>query len=577
MQIKTNTEIELVGRGSVILRPNDHIASGGEGSVYGLSDTVIKLYHDPQKVLGSGLQDKIKLLSGLQHPYIVAPKNLVFGSKGQFLGFYMEKADGHPLSQVFTNDFYLKYGFGDKDASVLVHRMREVFEFGHAHGATLVDPNELNWNVVHKKSKSPEPRVFDVDSWAIGKWKPTVIMPSIRDWHSKGFSQSTDWFSWGIITFQIYTGIHPYKGTLDGFKMGDLTGRMKANASVFSKGIRLNRAVRDFSVIPKNLLSWYESTFQKGERVKAPSPLDNNTVSPKTAKVLKTVTVGVGDLLVFQKLLTVANDPVVKVFSCGVALLSSGLLVEIFKNRKIGQVTSVEAEVVKVTGGYLVADYRNKVVVFEYIQETSFEKFELSFPYSLTRFLSYQNRMFAVTENGLTEVTVNMFAKPLLSAGNTWGVVVNSTKWWNGVGVQDMMGATYVISPFGEGTCAHVRVPELDNLKVVNAKSGHRFIVLSCVAKDGSYRKVELSFDSSYKTYKLSEKITDTAELNVAILPKGVCATIETDSELFITVPTNGTGKHLSDKNISTDMVLFNLGDMVVYIQNGDVWSLRMK
>jgi hypothetical protein len=66
-------------------------------------------------------------------------------------------------------------------------------------------------------------------------------------------------------------------------------------------------------------------------------------------------------------------------------------------------------------------------------------------------------------------------------------------------------------------------------------------------------------------------------ELNLAILPKGVCATIVKDGELDIFVPANGQLVRIDDGQIGADMFLSNWGDKVVYIQNGAVWSLRMK
>jgi len=179
-------------------------------------------------MLREGLVGKIKLLSKLQHKFIVAPTGIVQSKNGKPIGFCMPFSSGEPLPRVFTNDFRVRTGFDDKDASVLVHRMREVVQFAHSNRALLIDANEMNWLAVLAGNKGPEPRVIDVDSWAIGQWSAKVIMPSIRDWHAKQFDQNTDWFAWGIVTFQIYTGIHPYKGKLVGFKPSEMEKRMKA-------------------------------------------------------------------------------------------------------------------------------------------------------------------------------------------------------------------------------------------------------------------------------------------------------------------------------------------------------------
>jgi hypothetical protein len=571
-----NIQVVLEGKGPVTLRDSNYVATGGEGIIYKVSDLVVKIYHKPLAARQRGMPDKIRLLSALKHPYINSPIGLVNTETGDTIGHYLQYVDGHPLSRVFTNDFWQREKFANKHASTLVDRMRKVIFFAHQNKAVLVDANELNWFALFAGS-DPEPRVIDVDSWAIGRWPATVIMPSIRDWHSKTFDEQTDWFAWGIVTFQIYTGIHPYKGTLDGFDRGDLIGRMKANASVFTAGVRLNRAVRDFSNVPGPLLNWYESTFQKGERVQPPSPFDTGITAPQAARIMRSVTTGRSGTLVFEKLLKITGDTVVRTFHCGTVLFSSGKLIDLATRRQIGETQSRSCEVVKVSDGWLVAEIKNHETNFEYIEEGSLKSEKLSLKISGYRLLGYENRLFVVTENGLTEVKVHLLGKPIASVGQTWGVMVNSTRWFQGLGVMGAMGAKYAVTPFGESSVAQVRIRELDSMEVVMAKSGNRFVSLVGIKKDGNYQKIEIAFERDYKSYKIWKGDTDSPELNLAILPKGVCATIVRDGELDIFVPTNGQITKVLDKEIATDMFLSNWGDKVIYIQDGALWSLRMK
>lgn len=572
-----NIQVVLEGKGPVTLRDSNYVATGGEGTIYRISDSVVKIYHKPEEARRRGMADKIRLLAGIKHPYISSPTGLVTNPVGEHVGHYLPFVDGHPLARVFTNEFWQREGFTHAHASTLVDRMREVISFAHQHQAVLVDANELNWFALLSGSK-PEPRIIDVDSWSIGKWPATVIMPSIRDWHSKAFNEQTDWFAWGIVTFQIYTGLHPFKGTLDGFERSDLEGRMKANASVFSKGVRLNRAVRDFAKIPGHLLSWYEATFQNGERVSPPSPFDTRAAVPKAALVMRIVTTGRSGSLVFEKLLGVTGDPVVRTFHCGIALLASGKLIDLGTKQQIGGVQSRSCEVAKVQGGWLIAQMsKNREVSFEYVCDQGLKTESLSLKLNGYHLLGYENRLFVVTEGGLTEIKLSLFGKAVASVGQTWGAMVNSTKWLQGLGVMDAMGAKYVITPFGESAVAQVRIKELDGMQVVTAKSGSRFVSLIGLGKGGAYRKVEISFDRDYKSHKVWVGDTDGPELNLAVLPKGVCATIIRDGELDIFVPSNGQLNRVQDKQIGTDMLLSNWGDKVICIQSGEVWSIRLR
>lgn len=572
----SNIQVVLEGKGPVTLRDSNYVASGGEGTIYKISDLVVKIYHKPEIAKRRGMPDKIRLLATLKHPYINSPVGLVTTPTGDPIGHHLHYVDGHPLARVFTNDFWQSQRFDIKHASTLVDRMRQIVCFAHANKATMVDANELNYFTLFTGS-DPEPRVIDVDSWAIDRWRATVIMPSIRDWHSKDFDEKTDWFAWGIVSFQVYTGLHPYKGTLDGFDRGDLEGRMKANASVFSKGVRLNRAVRDFSDIPAPLLNWYEATFQNGERVNPPSPYDTGITTPKQARTMRVVTVGRSQTLVFEKILEAVGDSVIRAFHCGVVLLSSGKLVDLSTKRQIGEIQSQNCEIVKVQNGWLIGELGKREVTFRYVQEGSLKSENLSLKLNGFNLLSYENRLFVVTERGLTEIKLNLFGKAVASVGQTWGVMVNSTKWFHGVGVMDAMGAKYVVIPFGESAVVQERIRELDELRVINAKSGNRFVSLIGLDKKGNYHKVEITFDRDYKSHKVWTAKTDGPELNLAILPKGVCATIVKDGELDIFVPFNGQLTRIDDGQIGTDMLLSNWEDRVIYIQNGAVLSLRMK
>jgi len=575
----SNIQVVLEGKGPATLRDSNYVASGGEGTIYKISDMVVKIYHKPDEAKRRGVPGKIRLLAGLKHPYVSSPAGLVTKPNGDLLGHYLPYVDGHPLARVFTNDFWLKEGFTKKHASTLVDRMREVYFFAHQNKVLLVDANELNWFTIFS-GKDPEPRVIDVDSWVFENNIPSKIakMPSIRDWHEKNASRKSDWFAWGIVTFQIYTGLHPFKGTLDGFDRGDLEGRMKVNASVFNKEVRLNRAVRDFSTIPNPLLGWYEAVFQNGERSIPPSPFDTSVVTPRAALVLRMVTTGRTGLLVFEKLVDFPGDPAVKTFHCGAVLLSSGRLIDLATKREICKITSRGCEVVRSGNGWLIAEMQNREIHFQYVVESSLKLTVLSLRLNGHNLVSFENRLFVVTDTGLSEVKLTILGKPIASLGKTWGAMLNSTKWFQGVGVMDAMGAKYVITPFGEESVVQERIRELDTLRIVMAKSGNRFISLIGADRSGVYHKVEITFDRDYKSYKAWVAETDSPELNLAILPKGVCATIVKDGELDIFVPIkNQDINRVEDKGIGTDMVLSNWEDRVIYIQSGAVWSLRMK
>jgi len=574
--IRGNIPVLLEGRGKTVLRDAHHIATGGEGVLYRVRDAVVKVYTDADKMQRDNMAAKIRELTRLTHTHIVAPKGLVFAKNTHPIGYWMSYVDGEPLTRVFTNSFWKRTRFSVAHASTLVEAMRDVVHYAHGKRMLLVDPNELNWLVVRDAGGAYTPRILDVDSWSFGAWPPQVVMLSIRDVHARELSELSDWFAWGVVTFQVYTGIHPYKGMLAGFKPHDIEARMRANASVFRDGVRLNRAVRDFSHIPGVLLDWYEAVFEHGERSAPPSPFARGAGTVRPTRTLRVVQTARGALR-HQKLFAPPEDRAVAVYPSGVVRLASGALADLATGDIVVLQASHDAEVISLGDGYAVAEvHEGKLVV------TCHSAQEAAYACPLTlaahRVVRGVNRLFAITDNGLREVRFPKVGKHrIASPAAQWDILPHATEWFDGIGVMDALGAAYLIVPFGGRGVAQVRVRELDGMRVVSGVASERVAALVAVDDKGVYQRLDFSFDTSLRTYKVATRVVDVPDLNAAALPKGVIASIEEDGELRISVPATGVVNKVADAGIRTDMALAAVGNRVVYIKDGAVWSLAMQ
>jgi hypothetical protein len=572
--IKRATPVTLEGRGEVTLRPNDYVTQGGEGAIYRKDKHIIKLYLDPTKLSGSGQADKVRLLARtFTHPSIVAPQGLVFAKSGEAIGFYMPYVKGEALPPLFTNDRDQR-GFTNNSAIVLATKMHEIVEQAHTGKALMIDANELNWLADIRNVSDPTPYIIDVDSWQIDRFKASVIMPSIRDWHSQNFTNETDWFAWGIVTFNLLTGIHPYKGGLDGYKPGELERRMKENASVFHPDIRLNKAVRDFSLIPGPLLDWYQATFAQGVRTKPPLPSKTGKTNVQFGKTLRMVTTATGGLI-YRKLFSLTGEKIVSVWPCGVVRTDSGALYEVSSKKKIATTSGGRVAVVARENGWLVVEETVQASLWRFVSRSGTET-TLTLPLDSTGVFRSGERLFATTETELVEVILHQFAKPLLTFGSRWQILGQATNWYNGVGVSNVLGAVHLVLPFGEEAVAMVRAPELDDLRVIKATAGSRFVEVVTINKQGDYEAIAFTFTKDYQSYTVTRRPVDSPEQNLTALPKGVTAEIRTDGLLTIGVPQNNVVKEVSDKDISTDMRLSRIGDQVVYLKDSELWSLSM-
>jgi hypothetical protein len=567
-------KVVLDGRGTITLRDSDYVAAGGEGTVYRANATIVKIYADGAKMIRDGMTDKIKLLADrLKYNDIIAPQGVVLDESGKPIGFYMPFVDGEPLSRVFVSDFRARTRFGDRDAATLADRMREVVQMAHAAKAVMVDANELNWLVQYRMKSGAVPKVIDVDSWAIGRWPATVVMPSIRDWNAAKFDANSDWFGWGVLAFQVFTGIHPYKGKIDGYRPGDLIQRMKDNASVFDARARMPHSVRDFSCIPGPLLDWFQATFQQGERTVPPSPLDR-AAPAKAARIMRAVTTATGSLI-FERMFGRANDPVIRVWPNGAALLRSGIVVDLATGSDLMSGASADCEVVRLSGtGWVIADQNGGLPRFTHVDGN--HRTPLAFLMSTRRLFRAGERLFATTDRELLELQIRMLGKPTITVSRRWTMLMNSTSWFDGVAVQDVMGATFVFLPIDHAGSAQVRVKELDGLKVISAMAGGHFAAFVAVDRAGGYQKIELTFDKNFGSYSAWTGGTDSPDLNMAILPTGVVGTIAADGELTLFVPANGNVNKVQDRHVTTAMELAGWRDRLVYIFEGNVWRVRM-
>lgn len=582
--MRGNIKVVLEGRGRLTLGEMNYVRTGGEAAVYRAERTIIKCYTDPRKMGRDGMADKVKLLAAtLQHHAIAAPQGVVSDEAGRPIGFYMPLVEGEPAPRAFVRDFRERHQFGDSEARMLAAEMLAVFSYAHERGVLLVDPNETNWIIgLGPANRVFTPQAIDVDSWAVDRWVPAspadaVVMPSIRDWNAAAIGEASDWFAWAIVTFQLLVGIHPYRGTLDGWGKADLVPRMKANASVFAPGCRLPAAARDpAGCIYPPLLEWYRATFQDGHRAASPPPSPND-VAPTPAKVARVLraSTGPGIGLLHEKLFGILGDPVVRVWPSGVLLLRSGKLVHV-DGRGLGlMIASPDgAEVVEAApDSWIVADVDRRDGKVSFFMSGD-EVLPLRQGLALQRVWRAGERLFGITDREAVELAA---LPPLqMAPGRRWGVRPNATRWFDGVAVQDILGAAMLFLPTATGV-AQVRVKALDGLLPVAGCGARRFAAIVAVGPDGAYRRVEVTLGDDHAPPTVWVGPNDGPDLNMVALPTGVVATVVEDGELVIFVPVNGRISRVRDRDIATDVRLARIGDRVVYVRDGDLWRVSVR
>jgi hypothetical protein len=566
------------GKGEVKLTDRDHLATGGEGVVYAKGGFVYKLYLDPAAARARGMADKLDLLARIRHPGIVAPLAPLADKAGQLVGFVMPQAAGVALTRTFANAWRDANRFGDGEAAKLVESMRQVVLEAHRHQALLVDANELNW-----LAEGHQAKVLDVDSWQVGRYRATAIMPSIRDPHAAAFSEGTDWFSWGIVSFQVLTGIHPYKGTHPDFAKGDLAARMSRNASVFDPKVRLPSSVRDLTVIPAPLRSWYERTFQAGERQTPPSTQASvqGPITPARRKA-RVVTSSKGTLR--HDLALTLPGPIRHVTANGYALYETNRLC-VYDLEARAELSAVDASAAaailsgaaaiarQAGGALLIRNIGNARLTAAWLPAAATPRThveEAVLPLAASGLVQWGNRVFAIAPNndqGLIELAIDRLGERVVLAVKTvWPILAQSTHFFVGCAVADVLGAPYVVAPAKNALVIAAAAP-LRGYRVLDAfaREAGQVLVLGLSKTSGATLLLDLVLRDGVYTLR-SERVTDATMINAAETENGVRVACVADGELVVDRANVPYGREITDAAFDDGMRLWAAANMSYFV-----------
>lgn len=547
---------------AIELNNADFLAQGGEGKIYVKNDTVYKIC-EAGKMIPEG---KFTELSVLTDSHIVRPEQILVDAKNVNVGYSMKYLkDTYTLCQLFTKAFRIRNAIKPDTVLDLVRQMQKTISEVHSHDILIVDLNEFNFLV---DDKFKDVYFIDVNSYQTPHYPAMAIMDSIRDRHNNKFSKLTDWFSFGIISFQMFIGIHPYKGKHP--KYNDLDARMQNNVSVFDKAVGYPvAACQPFTVIPDAYLQWFKAIFDKGERIAPPHDL----VTVVHVAVVPTVKVVGGKSLAIDKLHEFPNPIMGYYYSAGREVFVTSK--KIFVDKR-----DYDSPIEKVFMGFT----RSNQPIAAWI-ESGYVKLkdvannvDIPFTCSGTKIMDFNGRIYV--QNGMNIIEIQfteMKNKILASSHIVANVLEQSTRFFSGVIVQNLFDAYYV-SIFPESKqCQQIALRELDGLRVIDAKYENKFLMVVAVDKKGHYNRFTFHFKDDYKSYEVSEKknVTYTG-LNFTVLDNGICVHIDEDEniELFNKL---SNAKSVTDDVISQDMMLCHKGAQVMFTKENAIYSMSMK
>jgi hypothetical protein len=414
---------------------------------------------------------------------------------------------------------------------------------------------------------------IDVDSYQTSSCPASVLMESVRDRHAGRFTEGSDWFSFAVVSFQLFVGIHPYKGSyppLQGLpdKEKRLDARMRANVSVLSPEVSVPASCLPFSVIPPAYLDWYRAIFEEGKRL--PPPDD---AQPGVALSAPLPSSGVGSSYFEITELKEFDDEVV--WHDGLITITRGgvyLRGEKFAKPRADAFVAVTPRL-----GHLVAAYMDRNVPRvrdlttgrDLTLAVEGEELMLSNGHF---YLKQRESIFAVE---FLELPGDILAgvRPVAN------VMIKSTRMFEGLAIQNLLGAYYASILPAPGVCYQVRLPELDGHQLLDARLD-RNVLMVVGAQGGRYDKFILRFADDFGGYdaRVARDVSST-DINFTVLDSGVVLhlTDEGALEVFSRLKGSADVRTLLDPAIGGDARLFHAGVQARISRGSKLYKFTMR
>ena len=560
-------KVFIKGKGEVNLTQKDFIAAGGQGSVYGKSNTAFKIYADPKHMLPI---NKIQELSVLKNKAIIKPEDILLDEKNRVIGYTMPLVKNtYALCQLFPKAFRQRENLDHKQMFELIRKLQEIVKHCHDNKILIVDLNEMNFL---SDERFKEIYAIDTDSYQTPSFPATAIMDSIRDRHSPNhFTEGTDWFSFAITSMQMFIGIHPYKGKHS--KLKDIDDRMLKNVSVLNKDVSIPPVCYDFSVIPPNYLKWYEAVLEQGKRL--PPPFGNEFVQLVATK-LKTI-VG-NNKFDIQEIKDYIHDIYNYMTFSGIELVITEMNT-IFNNKEIGNFNTYKSVGISPKKNHIVfgKSVNGKLDLFDFTAQKT-----LVANIDSDALMSYNGTIYNKIGGNIVEISFIETGSDLMATSKVvCQTMENATSFFDGVIFQNMLRSFYATIFPKPGISYQVNIKELKNyVKIIDAKYDNKILFIVAIDAKGKTDQLIFRFDDKFEEYDVrkEEDITFTG-INFIVLDNGICVSINPSEqiELFSHTVNSQNLKVIDDPIVSSDMKLYKNGMKALFATGSKLYSIKLK
>jgi hypothetical protein len=346
---------------------------------------------------------------------------------------------------------------------------------------------------------------------------------------------------------------------------------MDDGISVFHAGVKVPPIANPFSVIPPRHLGYYKDVFLNGNRGVPPLPdgLAPLTVPPAIVTVKGTNKVDVIQVAAY-------SENVVSVLQImGVNYVVTSKKVYSGDNELMYGCDRAKKTLLcsSTDGSPVVATLMGDKVTFLELNKQK----ELGTISSRNMF-ARNGCIYTIGGNGkLVENSFTSIGNAVIHRINEIeNVSALTTKVFDGCVIQDLLGKKYLTLPYSKGACFSKHLPQLDDYRVIDAKS-ERNVTVVVAEKKGQYDRFIVVFKKDYSDFDV-RKVEDIAYdgINFTVMENGLCLLLANDSQLELFAD-NKRVDVLEDPPFDATMKLFNTADGVFFVNGNTIHQIKRK
>lgn len=566
----------------VSLNKSNFVYQGGEGSVYIIGDRVFKVCDKGHMIPDAKLQELVVL----SHPQIIVPDDVLLkGNKA--VGYAMPAVTGNPmpLAQILTKTYREREGVTPAMMAELVTQLMDGLRFIHQHDGYLqVDCNELNYMVPDTYDLLS---FIDMNSAQTPSFPADAIMLSIRDWtvgqDAQGawqWSKLSDYYSAAIISFYMFTGMHPFKCYHPSYtdKKTAMIEQMKANASVFDPQAEFPKGAvyHPFEdVIPGGkdgaFMQWYRAEFVEGKRLPPP---DSFQATIELVVRLKEI---VGSNTFAMELIRDYGNKLTGYY--GTPDPGSPVVVT------TKHIVTSRGSVAKPADKVRVCFTKQNTPIAVYLDGEDVRLSNLHTSATIridlmgSHIMTTDGRAYVQCDDHLFEISFITDTMAVTTPVAT--IMPHATQLMQGVAIQNMFGAYYA-SMFPEaGHHQQIKLQELEGYRITDAKyEGHVLMVVGFDKDRAEYDRFVFRFDRHFSDYDVRKiENIQPVGLNFTVNDKGICVCITEEErvEIFASKMGKQDVKSFDDPAIEGDMRLCHSGSQIRFAQGSKLYSFAIK